>query len=233
MLIEKMPLKRDKEQKKKGSAFRFIRASISIGVLVFVIAFFVTMVANTRKLANDSLQIASLPTWEPLPSLAPVDLAENTQMNQEDDAPIPPTPVPVTAQALEWTKPAKGDIILPYSSSDLLYNRTMEDWRTHLGVDFGGDIGSSVMAAADGKVTDIGKNDDWGNYIVITHADGYVSKYCSLQDNPPVKKGDTVTMGQVIAGMDRTAGLESADPPHLHFEVTLNKEYIDPMSLFE
>jgi len=237
MMIEKMPLK--KEPKKKGK-FHFVRTSIGIGVLVFVIAFFVTIVANTRKIANDSLQVASLATWEPLPTTAPQDLVENVTINQEDDAPIPPTDVPtaaaavpVTAESLEWAKPANGDVTNPYSESDLVYNRTMDDWRVHLGVDFGGNIGSSVFAAADGTVTDVGKDDDWGNYIVITHIDGYVSKYCNLQDNPPVQIGDKVTMGQVIGGMDRTAGLESADPPHLHFEVTLNGAYIDPMSLFE
>jgi len=236
MQIERIPFqKEEKEQKKKKSSpFRFIRFTLAICAVVFVIAFFVTMAVNTRKL-NSNLAVATIPTYEPFPtyqaasiSSPPVDLVANTVQNYQDDA-----PQPVAAPALVWQLPAKGDITTGFSETDLVYDATMNDWRVHLGVDFSGNLGSSVFAAADGLVTTVGTDDTWGTYITVQHADGYVSKYCNLQANPPVKKGDTVTMGQVIAGMGTTASAESADPPHLHFEVTLNGKMIDPMSLFQ
>jgi len=226
MFIERMPFKREEEEKKKKSpTFKFVRLTLAVCAIIFVISFFVTMAVNTKRASNNLAAIViptyePFPTYEPLETSAPIDLVGSTTQIQdyEDDAPIQ-AEKPVMAAVLEWQLPSNGDISVAYSENDLVYNRTMNDWRVHLGVDFSGNPGASVFAAADGTVTDVGTDDTWGTYISIKHADGYVSKYCNLQVNPPIKKGDTVKMGQVIAGVGTTAAAESADPPHLHFEV--------------
>jgi len=228
MLIEKIALNKQKKGK-----FNFVKATIGIGILVFVIAFFVTLGVTSN---NRNKQIMStINTYVPIDISAPVDLIDNYTFLYEDDAPqfMPEIEnAPVMANlVLEWTRPAKGEILMSYSEDDLVYNKTMEDWRVHLGVDYSGDIGSSVLAAADGEVISVGFDDEWGNYIEIAHIDGYISRYCNLQNSPPVSRGDTVTKGQVIGGMGRTAAAESSEAPHLHFEVLWEGRLVNPSEL--
>lgn len=64
-----------------------------------------------------------------------------------------------------------------------------------------------------------------GNYVVITHADGYVTKYFHLKHKSiTVKKGDAVRKGDVIGYMGNTGNSYGA---HLHFQLELNGTPID------
>lgn len=64
-----------------------------------------------------------------------------------------------------------------------------------------------------------------GNYVVITHADGYVTKYFHLKHKSiTVKKGDVVKRGDVIGYMGNTGNSYGA---HLHFQLELNGTPID------
>ena len=64
-----------------------------------------------------------------------------------------------------------------------------------------------------------------GNYVVITHADGYVTKYFHLKHKSiKVKKGDAVKRGDVIGYMGNTGNSYGA---HLHFQLELNGTPID------
>ena len=52
--------------------------------------------------------------------------------------------------------------------------------------------------------------------------------YASLANDVPVKAGDTVTKGSVIGQVSDTAKSEANDGPHLHLEVLLDNELVDP-----
>ncbi|MCL2740106.1 MAG: M23 family metallopeptidase, partial [Oscillospiraceae bacterium] len=210
----------------------FARITIGLGILTFIIAFMVTMSVKSNQRNNQISAVMT--TFAPVEYKAPIDLVENFALSYEDDAPLlanVPEAIPVMAAVLEWGRPAKGEEIARYSEDELVFSKTMEDWRVHLGIDYLGDIGSSVMAAADGEVIAVGYDEEWGNYIEIAHINGYISRYASLQKGPPVKKGDLVMRGQVIGGMDRTATVEGAEAPHLHFEVRLEGKLVNPAEL--
>lgn len=85
-------------------------------------------------------------------------------------------------------------------------------------VDLAGSIGSSVRAAAAGKVI-VSKSSGWnggyGQYIVIRHSNGAQTLYAHLSSNK-VGVGEYVAQGKVIAGMGNTG---KSTGPHLHFEV--------------
>lgn len=108
----------------------------------------------------------------------------------------------------------------------------------HKGVDFRSQTGTEVVAAIDGivvKVVDEHENDwhpdgklDYGNHIKISsEANGITIIYAHLEggENIQVAVGDEVTRGQVIATSDNTG---SSDGAHLHFEVRINEEAVDP-----
>lgn len=99
----------------------------------------------------------------------------------------------------------------------------------HSGMDLLTGTGVEVLAAADGvveKATRRGKED--GNSITINHRNGYVTKYNNLGDIL-VRQGQKVQQGAVI-GRVGMSGMSFA--PHLHYEVWLNDEMMDPMNYF-
>ncbi|MDC7126433.1 MAG: M23 family metallopeptidase, partial [Spirochaetales bacterium] len=98
-------------------------------------------------------------------------------------------------------------------------------WYLHKGLDIGYGFGKPILAAANGKIIERGFEPlGFGNYIIIRHNYGFLTKYAHLND-VYVKEGDVVTQGQVIGAMGST-GLSTG--PHLHFEVRIGSQVVDP-----
>jgi len=97
--------------------------------------------------------------------------------------------------------------------------------RMHRGVDIAAATGTPVHATKSGKVLFAGRYGLMGNTIIIQHENGYSSYYGHLS-RIDVSKGDTVSAGQLIAGIGST-GLSTG--PHLHFEVRRNNVPLDPL----
>lgn len=125
--------------------------------------------------------------------------------------------------------PLVGETVAAFSIDELQYSETMGDWRTHDGVDIAAEPGTPVCAACAGTVLDVREDDLMGTTVVISHDGGYDTIYANLQSEPTVSIGDFVTAGQVIGSVGRTALGESALASHLHFGVTKDGEYVDPL----
>ena len=114
-----------------------------------------------------------------------------------------------------------------YSNGQPTYSVTMEDWRTHDGADFAGELGQKVKTIADGTVIDIAQDSMWGSVIVVDHGMDVISRYYGV--NPSVKKGDRVKVGSVI-GVLATIPCESSEQAHLHFEMSIDGKTVDPIA---
>jgi murein DD-endopeptidase MepM/ murein hydrolase activator NlpD len=99
----------------------------------------------------------------------------------------------------------------------------------HSGLDFKGPIGTAILAAADGVVTSAGWQGGYGNCIEITHANGLVTRYAHMS-SLIATLGQPVTRGVQIGRMGSTG---RSTGPHLHFEVRLNGQAINPMKFLE
>lgn len=132
---------------------------------------------------------------------------------------------------LTFIMPTNGTIIRDYSDSVLVWSATLKQYSTHLGTDFTSEDGN-VFASADGAVKEVGYNALDGHYIVLTHADGYVTKYMSLESAPTFKIGAVVKQGELIGKMSTSQGSESLDGNHLHFEMYKDNEQINPIDVF-
>jgi murein DD-endopeptidase MepM/ murein hydrolase activator NlpD len=124
--------------------------------------------------------------------------------------------------------PVNGQAAADYAMDCLSYNPTTRDWRVHNGIDYAAEAGTPVVAAADGTVYTVYEDDAMGTTVVISHAQGYVTKYSSLSEDVQVKTGDTVTMGQTLGYVGNSALMESAIGDHVHFSVTFNDKHMDP-----
>ena len=83
-----------------------------------------------------------------------------------------------------------------------------------------------VVSVLDGTVTDVKQDDILGNVVEIKHGNDYVTTYQSLSE-VAVKKGDSVTQGQVI-GKSGTNKLDKDMGNHLHFELYTNGQIVYP-----
>ncbi len=96
----------------------------------------------------------------------------------------------------------------------------------HTGLDLAWGPGTPIVATANGEVAQVGYSDDFGNFITLNHKYGFKTKFAHLVSTA-VRKGQRVNRGDVIGYMGNT-GLSTG--PHLHYEVRLGSEYVDPMN---
>lgn len=135
-----------------------------------------------------------------------------------------PTPLVLVAPT------AGGKLLKSHATDMLVWSPTMNDYRTHAGVDISGELGAPVYAVADGTIESVFTDPFMGVCIRIDHGDGIKSCYRNLADVLPesMVAGKNVHAGEVIGAIGETAIEEIAEDVHLHFELTQNDVYLDP-----
>nr|WP_304082134.1 peptidoglycan DD-metalloendopeptidase family protein [Mitsuokella multacida] len=116
--------------------------------------------------------------------------------------------------------PARGEVSSPYG---LRWNGS--DF--HPGIDIANDMGTPIVATADGTVTTAGWNaGGYGNMVDIDHGNGITTRYGHAMQ-VVVSAGQHVRRGQIIAYMGST-GFSTG--PHVHYEVRVNGQAVNPVS---
>lgn len=113
----------------------------------------------------------------------------------------------------------------------LVKNETLGDWRTHNGIDISAATGTAVTAASDGIVTSVHSDPMWGNVVEVTSGE-VVMTYAGLGDDIAVSVDQQVTAGETLGSVGQIP-CELSLEPHLHFDVQVNGDYVDPASLVE
>lgn len=156
-----------------------------------------------------------------------VENVQRAQMPEADPEPVQETLEPDELLP-QVCSPLDGTTVTVFSMTELMYDETMADWRTHDGVDIRAEEGDAVKTAAAGTVKEVRYDDLMGVTVVISHADGYETQYSSLQQEPPVEQGKTVEAGDIIGLVGSTAAAEGDVGPHLHFSVSKDGRVVDP-----
>ncbi len=149
-----------------------------------------------------------------------------TEPATESDGEEPDDTVSLGNMVME--NPVPGSIAKDFSSDELVYSDTMQDWRVHEGIDFAAEENTEVKAAADGKIEEVIKDGMLGACVIISHDGGIKTLYANLQEESLPVVGSPVKAGEVIGKVGRTAALEINDSPHLHFEVMENDTRVNP-----
>ena len=182
----------------------------------------VSKIEPDTAVAEAQPPVTAAPKATPVPTPAPTPAPETK-------APAPAaTPVPAAPAAEYYIRPVAGPIENGYSMAVLTFSRTMQDWRTHDGVDIAAEKGAQVKAMASGKVTEVYEDDLFGTTVVISHSGGLTSRYSNLAATPTVAVGDQVVVGQVIGAVGDTALAEAGEVCHLHFAMTKDGVSVDP-----
>lgn len=166
--------------------------------------------------AAQAVQVSAFPDayaqWESLAAKAVQDLGDTAVETGCDAVAITTT----------WTNPlgkAKYRKSAGFGQCSGLWSNC------HTGQDMALPIGSNVYAAAAGKVIRASWGKAYGNLIQIQHADGVQTWYAHLT-KPVVTVGTEVQAGTLI-GISGNTG--NTTGPHLHFEIRLHDEPIDPV----
>ena len=138
------------------------------------------------------------------------------------------TSASVSVSAVQsFIRPHDGEIIRAYSPEVPLYCETMNDWRTHSGIDIAVKEGDEALSVGRGTVSKVLVDQNYG-YTVEVNYGNFTARYCGM------KQGESVGIGQVLekgdsVGVVDTVPCEAKAVPHLHFEVVSEGDCVDPL----
>jgi murein DD-endopeptidase MepM/ murein hydrolase activator NlpD len=126
-----------------------------------------------------------------------------------------------------WPTPGYTRITSPYGNRfDPIFKRN----KKHTGIDIGAPAGAKIVAANTGTVITAGySSQGYGNYVIIDHGGGKSTLYAHMS-KIATRKGKKVTKGDTIGYVGSTG---YSTGPHLHFEVLINGDDVNPMNYFK
>jgi murein DD-endopeptidase MepM/ murein hydrolase activator NlpD len=107
------------------------------------------------------------------------------------------------------------------------FHPLLQSWRQHKGIDYSAPTGTPVRNVGDGVVDFAGRQNGYGNVVIVRHAGGKETLYAHLS-RIDVRKGQRVDQGARIGAVGATGW---ATGPHLHFEFRVAGVHKDPRQL--
>lgn len=133
--------------------------------------------------------------------------------------------VAAVAEVVKRGTKSKPTYMYPVTNWNLTSNFGYRWGRLHAGADVGVPIGTTVRASRAGQVITAGWVGGYGNCVIIDHGDGVTTRYGHLSE-VTVSVGQYVDQGQQVALSGNTG---RSTGPHLHFEIRINGEPVDPL----
>lgn len=134
-----------------------------------------------------------------------------------------PTPAPFAL-----LRPVPGEVITPYAPDSLGWSEALRQWQTHPGLDLAAEMGEAVCAAEAGEVIGAYRDPLLGCTIEIRHANGWVTRYASLNTLNLVAVGQAVARGEIISAAGESGDAEAGLGAHVHFELRIDGSPADP-----
>ena len=97
--------------------------------------------------------------------------------------------------------------------------------RHHAAIDLGAPQGTPIRAAMEGRVSALGYNNTYGNFIILSHPGNHQTLYAHLH-TVSVRRGDQVRQGAQIGTVGNTG---YSTGPHLHFAIYKNGRAVNPL----
>lgn len=176
-------------------------------------------IAESERLAEESRKAAQNNDQTPNP---PSTAVTEPQTEPETEPPSPPQPPVSGSIDLLWPIAERRLV-----STTFLYERPGDV--PHRGIDIPAPAGTAIRAAQSGTVITARKHSSYGNYVIVSHGNGYATLYAHCT-KLFVSEGDTVSRGDTIASVGNTG---NSGGNHLHFEVRKNGALTDPLGYYE
>lgn len=218
---------------KNSSVVKLIGNKVFIALLIFAIGI-ITISAVFNRNADEFAQREQNYNEE-IPVVSETEVYEpaNTEsVVEETISSVSETTPKEEVEEVEYTMPLTGELQREFSVDELLWDDTMQDWRTHNGIDIASDVGTEVDTAGEGTVIESYEDEKYGFVVKVQHADGVVTVYKNLEKTV-VEKDDILDKGQMIGTVGNKGAFEIAQKPHLHFEVIIEDKNTNPLNLIK
>lgn len=133
-------------------------------------------------------------------------------------------------KGLSW--PVKGDVLMKFSEKNIVYFKTLAQYRSNPAIEISASEGTKVKAAAAGKVTGISQKEETGTTVTMDIGGNYTVVYGQLKD-VSVKKGQSVAAGEAIGKVAAPTKYFTEEGGNLYFQVMQNGKAIDPLLLLQ
>ena len=134
------------------------------------------------------------------------------------------------SETLAW--PIVGNVLLNYSMNEVVYYKTLNQYRYNPSIVIEATVGEPITAAADGKILSIKENVETGGTIVCDLGDGY-ELTCGQLENYKVSEGDYVEKGDILGFVAEPSIFYVEEGSNVYFKLTRNGEPVDPMNVME
>lgn len=177
-------------------------------------------IAESERLAEESRNAAQ----NNIPGPEPSSGSGNTepQTEPQTEPPLPPQPPVSSSVDLLWPIAERRLV-----TTTFLYERQGDV--PHRGIDIPAPAGTAIRVAQSGTVITAKKHSSYGNYVIVSHGNGYATLYAHCT-KIFVSEGDTVSRGDTIASVGNTG---NSGGNHLHFEVRKNGQLTDPLGYYD
>lgn len=247
-----MKKNQDISKREKGAAVGLVISFVAMIAIVGMITFS----QYQRKLENE--QLAKAQTKEEEENFDVIDSEEDNQsekepsqitntdkvqaelqkpsIEEENNAEIISAPVQTdtlvfsASDVLSW--PVDGNVILSYSMDETIYFSTLDQYKYNPAIIISGEVGTEVLAAADGVVEKIEVTAQTGTTITMSLGNGYQLVYGQLKE-ASLKEGDRVEKGEVVGYLSEPTKYYSVEGPNLYFELLKDGQPVNPMEYME
>lgn len=134
------------------------------------------------------------------------------------------------SDTLAW--PIVGNILMNYSMNQVVYYKTLNQYRYNPSIVIEATVGEPITAAADGKVLSIRENVETGGTIVCDLGDGYQLTYGQLE-NYAVSVGDYVEKGDILGFVAEPSIFYSEEGSNVYFKMTKDGEPVNPLNIIQ
>ena len=212
-------------EKKTASVLNFFKRNLYYLLIGVALITIITVTAIVIATSGKNSDLANKPSSEKPSATEPVSEDPNTpDKPSEPDKPDDPVDAKI-----EFVLPVAGATIgKEFTSSTVVFNKTLGVYTGHMGVDFNAEAGAEVLCAYEGTIESIETTYLQGTTITVNHGNGLKTVYNSVEAKEGLKKGQKVAKGEVIATVSDNNRQEYKDGAHLHFEVYENETKVDP-----
>lgn len=191
-------------------------------------------------------ELAEIETEEDLQKIGEAELAkaETEDVPKEDPEEgtkaesVKTAGMEVTSKLLDFADdstlfwPVDGDVILNYSMDKSIYFSTLNQYKYHPAIVISADMGSEVLCAARGKVSEVSVNEETGTTVRMELGNGYEAIYGQLKELA-VEQGDMVETGELLGYVSEPTKYYSLEGSNLYFQLLKDGEPVNPMEFME
>ena len=131
---------------------------------------------------------------------------------------------------LSW--PVQGNVILDYSMDSTIYFPTLDQYKCNPALIIQGDVSEPVAAPAEAQVTEVGSNEEIGNYVVLDLGSGYTAVCGQLKDVQVAQK-QYVAKDTTLGYVAEPTKYYSIEGNNVYFELMHDGEPVDALDYLE